>query len=377
MRHIRPLTFLGACALVATVIAACDPPVSASTCDQAKAAAAFLTAYLDAAQPAADNQTASDLRAMNAAVEAACAPATTTTEVPTTDTTAPPTTQPAEPGAFPTEATTGVPAGWVPAQTITDQNLVITTPGTVVQDVRMVRGNIWVRAANVTIRRVEMQGGRINNSCCINQDPYDDTVAGTSAPGMLVEDVTFANPPGVAHTDDVYYRLGDSNYTARRIKILDQLEGFRSGGGNLPGAGEVTIEDSYVRLDTTTIVNVGCGGHPDGVQGYVGFHTTIRHNTIDLFTTGGSCENAAVFIADDSHGADVIGNLLLGGAFTLRPGDGPFTIQDNLIAEGTWQYGPAACGGGVGYSVVAQGNNHLATIASDYRVVTVGAEVRC
>jgi hypothetical protein len=291
---------------------------------------------------------------------------TTSTTEPTTTT-----TQPSPPGLYPTEATTGVPAGWTPAQTLRS-DVIITTPGTVVEDVRMVNASIWVRAANVTIRRVHMQGGRIDNSCCINQ-PYDGRYAGTSAPGMLVEDVSFTNPPGVAHTGDVYYRLGDSNYTARRVEILDQLEGFRSGAGDLPGAGEVTIEDSYVRLDTTTIGNPGCGGHPDGVQGYVGYHATIRHNTIDLATTGGSCENGAVFIADSSRGADVVNNLLLGGAFTLRPGDGPFRLIDNVIADGLWQYGPLACGGGVDFSIVAQSGNRTALVSAGY---VVGATVR-
>jgi hypothetical protein len=216
-----------------------------------------------------------------------------------------------------------------------------------------------------------MQGGRINNSCCIAQ-PYDGTYAGRSMPGMIVEDVTFRNPPGVTHTTDVYYRLGDSNYTARRIKILDQLEGFRTGAGDLPGAGLVTIQDSYVRLDTSLIGNPGCEGHPDGVQGYVGFHTVIQHNTIHF--PDGSCENSPIFIADGSDGADILGNLLIGGGYSLRPHDGPFRIHDNVIADMEWAYGPLACGNGANYSIVSQSGNRVATVnTSDY---TVGATVR-
>jgi hypothetical protein len=306
-------------------------------------------------------------------------PSTTTTTQPSTTTTTAPatttTTAPVPPGAFPTESTTGVPAGWTPTQTLTDQDLTITTAGTVVQDLLMVRGNIWVRAENVTIRRVEMRGGRINNTCCIAQ-PYDGRFAGRSMPGMIVEDVTFTNPPGVAHTDDIYYRLGDSNYTARRIKILDQLEGFRTGAGDLPGAGPVDIEDSYVRIDTTTIANPGCGGHPDGVQGYVGFHTVIHHNTIH-FPPPGACENSTVFIADSSDGADVLGNLLIGGGFTLQLNDGPFRFSDNVIADGEWNYGPLHCGGGVNFSIISQGNNRVAPVSASYQVGSTVRLVSC
>jgi hypothetical protein len=388
--HLTPrrIAALAACTLTAAAFA-CEPipPAPAqSQCDTALAEAANQETFWDT-PTADDSQTAADVRAHIAEIRAACQPTTTTvpdtsTSAPETTTTAPATTTVPETttttqpptGGYPTESTTGTPPGWQPTE-ILSSDLTVTAPGTVIQDVRMVRGNIWVRAANVTIRRVDMQGGRINNSCCINQ-PYDGQYAGTSAPGMLVEDVTFSNPPGVTHTPDVYYRLGDSNYTARRVKILDQLEGFRTGAKDWPGAGEVVIEDSYVRLDTTTIVNVGCGGHPDGVQGYVGAHATIRHNTIDLYSTGGSCENGAVFIADSSAGADVINNLLLGGAFTLRAHDGPFRLIDNVIANNTWQYGPLTCdgNGAVGYQIVEQFGNRVAEV--DNTTYQVGATVR-
>jgi hypothetical protein len=388
--RLLPLRLIAAVVLVLGLVAVI-PGADAQSDNDHCAFARDLRSFLEHATPGTprEQRTLDDMTALADSVDAdpECQPSTTststtstststsTTSTSTSTTTTPPpstttTTTPPPAGGFPTEATTGVPAGWTPRTELTS-DLVVTTPGAVIEDVRMVGADIWVRAANVTIRRVDMAGGRINNSCCIGQ-PYDDDVAGTSAPGLLVEDVTFRNPPGVQHTSDVYYRLGDSNYTARRVKVLDQLEGFRTGAGGLPGAGEVVIEDSYVRLDTTLVANPGCGGHPDGIQGYVGAHATITHNTIDL-DTGGSCENGAIFIADSSDGADIVGNLLLGGAFTLRPHDGPFRLVDNVVADGRWQYGPLACGGGVGYRIVEQRGNRIAVVTDDYQV---GATVR-
>ncbi len=115
------------------------------------------------------------------------APTTTapTTTAPTTTaptTTAPTTTAAPNPAssslAYPTETTTGVPSGWNPKKSVTG-NYTISTAGAVVEDLRITNGSLIVNAPNVTVRRVEVIGGGIDNwpgSTCNN--------------GLLVENST-------------------------------------------------------------------------------------------------------------------------------------------------------------------------------------------
>ena len=185
-------------------------------------------------------------------------------------------------GAFPTQATTGVPAGWTPAQVV-NGTYRITTPGAVVQDLQ-VNGSIEVAAPNVTIRRVEVVGGGIDN------------FAGpTCQSGLVVEDTTIRRGTGTTRATDPP-ALGAGGYTARRVEIDGLPEGFRV-GGRVAGCGPVVIESSWasvVRPDE-------CGDwHGDGIQGYRGPALTVRQTSLILDEAG--CGGTAPFFYPHSQG---------------------------------------------------------------------------
>ncbi len=234
----------------------------------------------------------------------------------------PTTTTPAT--AWPTPASTGVPAGWVPAST-RSTDLVVTTPGAVVEDVRLTgRASVQVRAANVTLRRIELQGGVVDNS---NGD-------GCHA-GMTLENVSILKGPNTLPTD--LPSVGPGSYTAKRVKIQDSAEGFRISGDD-NGCGPVVIEDSWARVrypDT-------CGDwHGDSAQGYFGDALTVRRSYMEIVETA-ACSGTAPFFYPAGQGntsVTVDGLIVRGGGFSFRLGT-PGSVQGLKVVDGSWGYGP-------------------------------------
>lgn len=110
----------------------------------------------------------------------------------------------------------------------------VSTAGAVIEDIR-VNGSIVVDAPNVTLRRVEVIGGTIENwpgSACNN--------------GLLVDSSTIRRGTRQTATDDPP-ALGTGGYTARNVKIDGLREGFRV-GGKYGGCGDVVIENSIARV---------------------------------------------------------------------------------------------------------------------------------
>jgi hypothetical protein len=264
---------------------------------------------------------------------------------------APPTPSPApRTGGFPNPSTTGVPAGWVPAQTRTS-DLVVTTPGAVVQDIRLVNADILVQAPNVTIRRVDLQGGTINDwpggSPCGN--------------GMVVEDTTIEPAPGESSSIDTEGVISYGGYTARRVKIWRRSEGFRDGGK--PDCGPVRVEDSFAKI---VIPSGRCDLHSDGLQGYYGDAVTVVNTTIDFVDA--ACGTAPFFVPKNqgNTSATVDGLLVMGGGYPFRMGV-PGTVSNLNIVNNSWGYGPidVAC------SMVSSWNAKIVTITPDYQIAGV------
>jgi hypothetical protein len=241
----------------------------------------------------------------------------------------PPTTQPPTPApGFPTPQTTGVPAGWVPVS-VRSTDLRVTQAGAVVQDIRFNGGNLIVDAPNVTVRRVEFLGGRINNvpgSVCRN--------------GLVIEDTSFGFPAGPATTratDPPAIQHG--GYTARRVEINGYPEGFRVGGSGAFACGPVTIENSFARIVAPSPT---CGDwHGDGIQGYDGPALTARNNTLELVERDG-CGGTAPFFYPRNQGNTSITVdrlLVMGGGYSFRNGM-PGTVRGLRIMERTGWYGP-------------------------------------
>jgi hypothetical protein len=242
----------------------------------------------------------------------------------TAPSTTPPTTEPPASGAWPSPSATGVPAGWAPASTRTT-NLVITVAGSVVQDVRLTGGaSIQVRAANVTLRRIELVGGSIDNdngNGCFN--------------GMVLEDVSVLKGPATSPSNPP--AIGTGGYTARRVKVQDAAEGLRVGAGD-SGCGPVVVEDSWIRVRYPD----SCGDwHGDGIQGYYGNTVTVRHSYMELVESGG-CGGTAPFFYPGGQGnatATVDGLIVRGGGYSFRLGTAG-SVKGLRVVNNSWGYGP-------------------------------------
>lgn len=256
-------------------------------------------------------------------------PTVTVTPTPTETPTTPPPTTPTDPpttpapsGRFPTAATAGVPTGWTPTRTINGDHRV-TTAGATVSDLR-INGSLIIAAPNVTVRRVEVVGGVINNwpgSACNN--------------GLTVEDTTIRR--GARTTDSGTPVLGDGGYTARNVLIDGAAEGFRAGGK--PNCGPVTIVDSYARV---TSPDQCADWHGDGIQGYGGAALTVR-NTVLVLSERNGCAGTAAFFVPANQGntsVDIDGLIVQGGGYPFRLGV-PGSVKNLHVVNGSWGYGPA------------------------------------
>jgi hypothetical protein len=264
---------------------------------------------------------------------------------------------PAAPGAPPTPANTGVPAGWTPAQTRTS-DLTVTQAGAVVQDILLKNADLIIDAPNVTVRRVEMQGGRIEN-----------WVGPNCQNGLLVEDSTFAPPPGQNYSTDSEGATGTGGYTALRVKIWRREEGFRDGGKS-GGCGPVHIEDSFASI----AIPPGCPGdpHSDGIQGFDGPPLTVENVTIDFREA--DCGTAPFFVPDQQGNttANVNGLLVMGGGATFRDGV-PGSVRGLKIVDGSWYYFPVD----VKCSALSAWDAELVRIDANYRITGTAGRQPC
>jgi hypothetical protein len=259
------------------------------------------------------------------------------------------------PGGFPNPATTGVPAGWVPAQTRTS-DLVVTQPGAVVQDVLLQNADLIVSAPNVTIRRVKLQGGMINNfqgSTCSN--------------GLTIEDTTIEPAPGQDSSTETEGVVSYGGYTARRVLIWRRAEGFRDGGK--PACGPVRIESSFAKI---VIPDGRCDLHSDGIQGYGGDAVTVVNTTVDFVDA--SCGTAPFFVPKNqgNTSATIQGLLVLGGGYPFRMGV-PGTVSGLKIVNRSWGYGPID----VDCSLVSSWDASIVTITPDYQIASTVKSQPC
>jgi hypothetical protein len=251
------------------------------------------------------------------------------------------------PAEFPTPQTAGLPAGWSPAQVFNDFR--VDAPGAVVQDIQ-VNGDLTVAAPNVTLRRVNVRGGTINNW----------PGGGRCQNGLVIEDSTIEAGSSPDRTD--YPAIQHGGYTARRVKIWNRGEGFRIGGKSASGCGPVTISDSFVK-----ILSGDCGAHSDGLQGYDGNALTITNTTIDFNREGqnAGCGTSPFFYTDGqgNTSAAVDRLLVMGGgiSFRLRM---PGSVRGLKIVDDSWAYSPtqATC------SVITPWDAELVEIDANYQV---------
>lgn len=222
---------------------------------------------------------------------------------------------------FPTLASTGLPSGWKPSKEVTGDYW-IRTPGTVVEDLRVTNGTIYVQAKDVTLRRVEGIGVQVNNY-----------IGNTCGSGLVIEDSTFRRGSSTNSNGDP--AIGAGGYTARNVLIDGAPEGFRVGGKSVCGG--VTIHDSYVNIQPPDV----CGDwHGDGIQGYDGGALTLRNTAIEFHETD-ACGGTAPFFYPAGQGnttVDIDGLLVSGGGFPFRLGM-PGKVTHLNVVDRSWGYG--------------------------------------
>jgi hypothetical protein len=200
----------------------------------------------------------------------------------------------------------------------------IKAAGTVLEDVR-VTGTIFVEAQNVTLRRVEGVGARVNN------------YAGSScSSGLVIEDSAFRR--GNLGSDSTGTPvIGAGGYTARNVLIDGAPEGMRVGGK--PACGPVDVENSFIRVERPDV----CGDwHGDGIQGYGGAKLTVRNSVIQFEEDG--CGGTAPFFYPADQGntsVDVDRLIVSGGGYPFRLGM-PGSVTNLGVVDNSWGYGPLA-----------------------------------
>ena len=245
---------------------------------------------------------------------------------------------------FPNRASTGVPPGWSPKRTLSD-DLRVTKPGAVVEDVLLRDADLIVDAPNVTIRRVKLQGGQINTGSPCNE-------------GTLIVATTLEPPPGQSTVVESEGAISYGGYTARRVEIWRRAEGFRVGGKS-DGCGPVQIEDSFVKVVDPPGAN---GLHPDGLQGYGGSAASVSNTTIDFRKSDGT----APFFVPSGQGntsATVNRLLVMGGGYSFRLGVRG-AVSGLKVVDDSWDYGPidVAC------SALRSWEASIVTITSKYQI---------
>ena len=181
--------------------------------------------------------------------------------------------------------------------TVRQGDLVITTPGTVI-DGWDIRGYVEIKASGVIIRNSILRGG--------TPGTYSRglVTVGSSAYSVTIEDSELVPSISSPLNDG----LRGMNITARRVNIHGVVDAVHIYGDN------VSITDSWLHDNAWFAVDPNQGGkasHDDSVQIQIGKNITLAHNTI----TGAS--NAAIMLTQDRglvSGLKITDNFLDNGA---------------------------------------------------------------
>lgn len=275
---------------------------------------------------------------------------------------------------YPNPGCTGMPANTIITNTINGDYAAM-TPGQVI-DGWHITGDLNIRAANVIVRNSEIDGTIDNEQ---DQKINSKTVSVFYGPFTITD--TTIGPAGSCITAP---GLGESGYTATRVRIQGHDDGFRMSSNN------VTVTDSYAHLCwNPPSLAPPDGSHSDGFQNYCrdsyGNSTpcanlVFSHNTIDEHDIAGNSGINAGSTADGSgfSNATVNDNLFWGGGYTMSMtwGSGPkWTVHGNRIVNKGWQYAPVDAEG----TCVNQdwAGNSIVTIDSSYKVTSTVSDQPC
>jgi len=199
-----------------------------------------------------------------------------------------------------------------------------------------------VSATNVVIRNSQLDRG-INNW------------ASSGGHSFVLEDSTVGTATCVGD-----FGVGATDFVARRVKVIGFSDGFRLSGRT---TNPIVIDDSYAR--TCHLATA----HSDGAQGDGNLApVTIHHSTIDIRPSATQWTAAIFFPTDGALVAD--DNILAGGGYELQiDGPGPFTLTNNKLVDGSWEYAPShvLCGS------TTWANNTAVTLDAAGQPIVVGA----
>jgi hypothetical protein len=148
------------------------------------------------------------------------------------------------------------------------------------------------------------------------------------------------------------FAIGDHDFDVYRSQLTGASDGVRFDNTNL-------VEDLI------TVRQTSSADHNDGIQAYrAGAGGSIIRCNINgrpVNASSGVFGNAAIFLADTSHGSTQIrDNYLSGGGYTLRLHESMFyQVTGNVIAFGTWLYGPLSTDNAVPGAFQEWSNNKL------------------
>jgi len=198
----------------------------------------------------------------------------------------------------PNASNTGVPDGT--PLTVHNGDIQVTQAGTVI-DALDVRGAIYVKANNVTIKRSIIRGGAASSA---NKGLI---VSWWKNTGLKIEDSTLSPDHPSFYLDG----LSAGNFTATRLDISKGIDSVKIIGGNASLTNSWLHGNSHFSPDPNQSDNKS---HDDGVQVTGGSNIVISNNTIE------GVHNAAIMVGQGTVVADVdiSGNWLGGGGCAIN-----------------------------------------------------------
>jgi len=207
------------------------------------------------------------------------------------------TTQPTQP-AKPDASNTGVPDGT--ALTVRQGDITITQAGTVIDSLD-VRGSIYVKANDVTIKRSIVRGGPVSKT---NQALVVSWWGNT---GLKIEDSTLLPAYPSIYMD----ALSGGNFTATRLDISKGIDSVKIIGGNATLTNSWLHGNSHFSPDPSHSDNMS---HDDGIQITGGKNIVITGNNVE------GAYNAAIMVGQGTAVGEVniAGNWLKDGACAIN-----------------------------------------------------------
>ena len=258
---------------------------------------------------------------------------------------------------FPTRESAGLPAGWVPTQSVSG-DYYVRTAGAVVSDLKITNGSIIIQAPNVTLNHIQGIGSYVVNG-----------EGSTCYANLLVQNSTFTPNGTTTDKDDPVIQYG--SYTAKNIVIDGAPEGLRvsDGGAN---CGPVSVIDSFIRVKSPDVCT---DWHGDGIQGYGGDKVTVRNTTILMQVTNGCYGTAPFFYPKGQGNTSVdIDGLLVGGSSGYPFRDGmPGPVKNLNVINGSWVFGPID----VNCSVVTAFQAQVVTLNTAGQPISTGKTIGC